>query len=88
MSKGSADPKERAWMQIGRFMYHFARVEQKVNQAVIKLTDLDAKSAPIVEFLDFAKKVDDFVRKSAYAQQPTTRRAKSLRKTSAIEPSR
>ena len=46
---------------------------QKINQAVIKLTELDAKSAPVVELIDFAKKVD-LVQKSAYAQ--TTENAK------------
>jgi hypothetical protein len=67
MSNGSPDPKERAWTHVGRFMYHYARVEQKINQAVIKLTELDAKSAPVVELIDFAKKVD-LIRKSAYGQ--------------------
>ena len=58
MTNGSPDPKQRSWTQVGGFMYHFARVEQKINQAVIKLTELDAKSAPVVELIDFAKKVD------------------------------
>ena len=57
VTNGSPDPKQRSWAQVGGFMYHFARVEQKINQAVIKLTELDAKSAPVVELIDFAKKV-------------------------------
>ena len=73
VTNGSPDPKQRSWAQVGGFMYHFARVEQKINQAVIKLTELDAKSAPVVELIDFAKKVD-LVQKSAYAQ--TTENAK------------
>jgi len=68
MTNRPPDPKERAWTQVGRFMYHFARVEQKINQAVIKLTELDAKAAPVVELIDFGKKLDGLVRASAYAQ--------------------
>jgi hypothetical protein len=49
-------------------MYHYARVEQKINQAVIKLTELDAKVAPVVELIDFGRKLDGLVRASAYAQ--------------------
>jgi hypothetical protein len=67
MTNGTPNPRERAWTQVGRFMYHFARVEQKINQAVIKLTELDAKAAPVVELIDFGKKLDDLVRASAYA---------------------
>jgi hypothetical protein len=68
MTNRSLDPKERAWTQVGRFMYHFARVEQKINQAVIKLIELDAKAAPVVELLDFGRKLDGLVRASADAQ--------------------
>src|SRR5262245_24654768 len=68
MTNESPDPRKRAWTQVGRFMYHFARVEQKINQAVIKLTELDAKAAPVVELIDFGRKVNDLVRASAYAQ--------------------
>src|SRR5262245_20748245 len=67
MSNGSADPKERAWRQVGRFMYRFGRVEQKINQAVIKLTELHTKSAPIVDLIDIIKKVEDLVRPAAKA---------------------
>jgi hypothetical protein len=53
---------------IGRFQYHFARVEQKVDQAVIKLLDLDEKAASIVTgSVDFAKKLN-FVRTYAFQQ--------------------
>jgi len=68
MTNRSPDPRERAWTQVGRFMYHFARVEQKINQAVIKLTELDAKATPVVELIYFGRKVNDLVRASAYAQ--------------------
>jgi hypothetical protein len=33
----TSDPLERACLLVGRFLYHFARVEQKIDQAVIKL---------------------------------------------------
>jgi hypothetical protein len=50
------------------FQYHFGRVEQKIDQAVIKLLDLDDKAGPIVTgSVDFAKKAN-FVRTSAYEQ--------------------
>lgn len=68
MTNSSPDPRERAWTLVGRFMYHFARVEQKINQAVIKLTELDAKAAPVVELIAFRRKLDDLVRATAYAQ--------------------
>ena len=50
-------PLEQAYALIGRFLYHFGRVEQKINQAVIKLYDLDEKAAPIIAEMDFARKV-------------------------------
>ena len=78
MTNGSPDPKQRSWTQVGGFMYHFARVEQKINQAVIKLTELDAKSAPVVELIDFAKKVD-LVQKSAYAANNREREGQRVR---------
>jgi hypothetical protein len=63
-----ADPLETACSLVGRFQYHFGRVEQKIDQAVIKLLDLDEKAGPIVTgSVDFAKKVN-FVRTSAYEQ--------------------
>src|SRR5262249_26977731 len=63
-----ADPLERACSLVGRFQYHFARVEQKIDQAVIKLLDLDETAAPIVTgSVDFAKKLN-LVRTSANGQ--------------------
>ena len=63
-----ADPLEAACSLVGRFQYHFGRVEQKIDQAVIKLLDLDDKAGPIVTgSVDFAKKVN-FVRTSAFEQ--------------------
>jgi hypothetical protein len=62
------DPLDAACSLVGRFQYHFGRVEQKIDQAVIKLLDLDDKAGPIVTgSVDFAKKVN-FVRTSAYEQ--------------------
>jgi hypothetical protein len=58
---------ERAYSLVGRFLYHFARVEQKINQAVIKLSNIDEKAAPIMAIVDFARKAD-LVRASAYLQ--------------------
>jgi hypothetical protein len=50
------DPLEVACSLVGRFQYHFGRVEQKIDQAVIKLLDLDDKAGPIVTGgIDFAK---------------------------------
>jgi hypothetical protein len=63
-----ADPLEEACSLVGRFQYHFGRVEQKIDQAVIKLLDLDDRAGPIVTgSVDFAKKVN-FVRTSADQQ--------------------
>jgi hypothetical protein len=63
-----ADPLEAACSLVGRFLYHFARVEQKIDRAVIKLLSLDEKTAPMVALLGFATKVDDLVRASAYKE--------------------
>jgi hypothetical protein len=62
------DPLERACALVGRFMYHFGRVEQKIDQAAIKLAELDPKSAPVIALIDFARKLNDLVRGSVYAQ--------------------
>ena len=62
------DPLEAACLLVGRFQYHFGRVEQKIDQAVIKLLDLDDRAGPIVTgSVDFAKKLN-FVRTAAYQQ--------------------
>jgi hypothetical protein len=81
MSNTSAqpDPLERACSLVGRFMFHFGRVEKKIDQAVIKLSDLDEKVAPIVAMTDFARKVD-FVRTSAYAQTSDAKNKKDFAK--------
>src|SRR6516225_3555143 len=63
-----ADLLEAACSLVGRFQYHFGRVEQKIDHAVIKLLDLDEKAGPIVTgSIAFASKVN-FVRTSAYQQ--------------------
>jgi hypothetical protein len=64
-----ADPLEQACSFVGRFQYHFGRLEQKIDQAVIKLLDLDNKAGPIVTgSVDFARKVN-FVRTAANEQR-------------------
>ena len=63
-----ADPLEAACSLVGRFQYHFGRVEQKIDQAVIKLLNLDEKAAPIVTgSIAFASKLN-LVRTSAHQQ--------------------
>jgi hypothetical protein len=70
------DPLEKACSLVGRFQYHFGRLEQKVDQAVIKLLDLDERTAQIVTgSVDFAKKLN-FVRTSAYEQAATPQNKK------------
>ena len=52
------DPLQQACLLVGRFQYHFARIEQKIDRGVIKLLDLD-KAGPIVTgSVDFAKKLN------------------------------
>jgi hypothetical protein len=70
MSSKSAqeNPLEQAYLLVGRFLHHFALVEQKIDQAIIKLLRLDSKCAPMVGLLDFVKKVDDLVRVNAVSQ--------------------
>jgi hypothetical protein len=49
----------RRCLLVGRFQYHFGRIEQKIDQGVIKLLDLDDKAGPIVtSSVDFAKKAN------------------------------
>jgi hypothetical protein len=43
-----AGPLEHACYLVGRFLYHFSRVEQKIDQAIIKLLAIDEKVAPAV----------------------------------------
>jgi hypothetical protein len=73
---------EQAWSLVGRFLYHFARVEQKIDQAVIKLLNLDEKTAPIVALIDFVRKLEDLVRASAYKelQDPEKKKEKEFAK--------
>jgi hypothetical protein len=74
------DPLARACALVGRFLYHFARVEQKIDQAVIKLLSLDEKTAPIVASIDFVKKLDDLVRASAYKELKDARNEREFAK--------
>jgi hypothetical protein len=76
------DPQlQQAWLLVGRFLYHFARIEQKIDQAVIKLLNLDEKTAPIVASIDFVKKLDDLVRASAYKELKDAKKEREFAKT-------
>jgi hypothetical protein len=58
-TSAQTDPLQLACLLVGRFQYHFARIEQKIDQGVIKLLDLDDKAGPIVtSSVDFAKKLN------------------------------
>jgi hypothetical protein len=74
------DPLQHACLLVGRFLYHFARVEQKIDQAVIKLLSLDEKTAPIVASIDFVKKLDNLVRASAYKELKDAKQEKEFAK--------
>jgi hypothetical protein len=61
MSNASTPPNamDRACSLVGRFLWHFGRLEQKVDQAIIKLLDLNETVAPAVTgSIDFAKKLN------------------------------
>jgi hypothetical protein len=61
MSKKSnpEDKLERACRLVGRFQYHFAGIEQKIDQGVKKLLDLDDRAGLIVtSSMDFFKKLN------------------------------
>jgi hypothetical protein len=49
------DPLARACELVGRFLYHFGRVERKIDDAVTKLLGLNDKLTPVVTAIDFAK---------------------------------
>jgi hypothetical protein len=67
-----ADPLDIACSLVGRFQYHFGRIEQKIDQAVISLLDLDDKAGPIVTGnVDFFKKLN-LVRTATYQQLEAT----------------
>ena len=67
-TSAQADPLEQACLLVGRFQYHFGRIEQKIDHGVIKLFDLDENAGPIVTgSLDFAKKLN-LVRTAASQQ--------------------
>jgi hypothetical protein len=76
-----ADPLEAACSLVGRFQYHFGRIEQNIDQAVIKLLDLDDKAGLIVTgSVDFAKKLN-FVRTAAYQQAGNDKDKEFAKKT-------
>jgi hypothetical protein len=62
------DKLTEACCLVGLFQYNFGRIEQKIDQAVIKLFDLDDKVGPVVTgSVDFAKKLN-LVRTAASQQ--------------------
>jgi hypothetical protein len=62
------DKLARACRLVGRFQYHFGRIEQKIDHGVIKLLDLDARAGPMVTgSVDFARKLN-FVKTAAFQQ--------------------
>ena len=62
------NPLEQACALVRRFMHHHGRIEQKINQAVIKLLDLDERNASVVvSLVSFANKVK-LVKAAAYDQ--------------------
>jgi hypothetical protein len=65
VSTEQPDPLERACSLVGRFLSH-GRLEQKIDQAVIKFSDLDERAAPMLGIIDFVRKLD-LVRDCAYA---------------------
>jgi hypothetical protein len=53
------DPLARACELVGRFFYHFSRMELQLDTAIAKLFKLDPLYAPIVTAnMNFVKKVD------------------------------
>jgi hypothetical protein len=51
------DPLARAYELVGRFFYHFGRVELQLDEAITKLFNLDPTSSPIITSnIDFLKK--------------------------------
>jgi hypothetical protein len=51
-----ADPLARACELVGRFLYHFARVESRLDEAITKLFKLDHETARVITTIDFFKK--------------------------------
>jgi hypothetical protein len=62
------NPPARACELVGRFLYHFSRLETDLNAAVAKLFKLDEASADIVTAnIDFARKL--YIVRSAVHEQ-------------------
>jgi len=53
-----ANRLQQACLLVGRFQYHFARIEQKIDRGVIKLLDLDDKAGPIVTAVAYEQATD------------------------------
>jgi hypothetical protein len=52
-----ADDLERACAQVGRFLYHFAHLENQIDAALAKLFELDPNSANMITgSVDFYKR--------------------------------
>ena len=73
-------------MLVGRFLHYFGRIERKIDQAVVKLLDLDDKTTPVVTAIDFAKKLRLIkilsIRRSKTQTQRRTRRVTTFAATS------
>jgi hypothetical protein len=53
------DPIARACELVGRFAYHFSRLEEQLNSAIIRLFKLDETTADIITAnIDFARKLN------------------------------
>jgi hypothetical protein len=82
MSK-TDDPKllKRACELVGRFLYHFSRVEQQLDAAITKLFKLDSQYAPIVTAnFDFYKKLQ-VVRCAVDLQTKAGKQIRNAKKT-------
>jgi hypothetical protein len=58
---------EKAFGLVGRFLYHFGRLEEKINQAGIKLLGLDKKAGPVVQLIPLVRRIS-LVKNSACSQ--------------------
>lgn len=68
MNSEKPDPLTRACELVGRFNYHFGRLEERLNAAIAKLFRLDEVSADILTAnIDFVRKVN-IVRSAVVAQ--------------------
>jgi hypothetical protein len=73
------DPIARACELVGRFAYHFSRLEEQLNSAIIRLFKLDETTADIITAnIDFARKLN--IVQSALNEQNASRERERVRK--------